>query len=736
MIDKIYKAIQDNTITVNDLSEKYNVSDRTVRRWLNRESKPKLEIQYELTELIEANQLDRIKVSYSQEETKLKSQIDNLLFGLRESFHRWGKYSSRNEALEELSRLILAQISLIKNNESGFHLFENCGKNIESNIEFIEKINGAISRILNGSIKDKLINGDSKIAIQPDQSTLIQEICQEFKKVDWSLIETVSKLDLFNEIFGRFLANSFVDEKEMGQYLTPIEMTRFMVSLALSTLTDQEYSTLINPDKCKQFGYILDPSCGAGSFLVEVVHQLLPDVLENFGDKGAEKWIKNMGKHVLFGIDKSSRMIRLTIFSFSTLGIPCKNIHSINSLDLSKNGNILCDVLEGNVKLILTNPPFGAEFSGNTLAKYKLFTSWSSSKPRKIDSELLFIERYVDWLKADGICTTVVPDSVLTNRGLFSDLRSGIHPNIEIKSVISFPSETFSAAGTSTKTSVVSFAKTKESFEKTYFGICENIGYKVITKGSNKVKVPSGYSDLDSILIEITENRSDLKHGRKIRFDDSFFRWDANYHASLNEVEYHKVTNPSNQDVRVADVAELINDRIDPRRVYKEFKYIEISDIMPSGMIKSKTVNVLDTPSRARKQVKVGDVLASTVRPEQKKIGFVLNPDEDNAICTTGLAVLRPKGISPSLLVELLKSDFVTKQLLRSNIGIAYPAVDESCFLDVVLPVSKLEIEQLSMRANSLQELLEKVMEVERTYKDQVNLKIGKWLSDNKISGD
>ncbi|MBK8087007.1 MAG: helix-turn-helix domain-containing protein [Chitinophagaceae bacterium] len=41
MIKKLYKAIEDNLITVQDISETYKVSPRTVQRWLAEDVKPK-----------------------------------------------------------------------------------------------------------------------------------------------------------------------------------------------------------------------------------------------------------------------------------------------------------------------------------------------------------------------------------------------------------------------------------------------------------------------------------------------------------------------------------------------------------------------------------------------------------------------------------------------------------------------------------------------------------------------
>ncbi len=62
----------------------------------------------------------------------------------------------------------------------------------------------------------------------------------------------------------------------------------------------------------------------------------------------------------------------------------------------------------------------------------------------------------------------------------------------------------------------------------------------------------------------------------------------------------------------------------------------------PTNMITAKSIPCDEAPSRARKLVAAGDVLISTVRPERKAIG-VVPADLDGAVCSTGIAVLRPK---------------------------------------------------------------------------------------------
>lgn len=727
---KLYEAIESKTITVSDVAETYQVSERTVQRWASGEAKPKAEIQLQLSELLDGDAMTLPSTSRTDEEDRVRRQIDSMLHGLRDSIHRWGRYSTRNDALEDLSKLLLAQIHLVRTGNKGLHEAVPTGKwDSGTCAVFIHRTNEALRSALDEHLDKTVMDGHGQVSWTDDQTRLVQEVFTELRKVGWESLEGIERLDVFNEIFGRFLANSFVDEKEMGQYLTPIEMSRFMVRLVIHRLSEEQLSMLTHPERCADFGYVLDPSCGAGSFLIEFLRQLLPTVIERHGPDGAELWKENMGRHVLCGIDKSERMLRLTICTFRSMGVPCGHIYSLNALDTANGHAVLREMLEGHTSIILTNPPFGAEFSGESILGFRIFGQWSSGMPRKVDSELLFMERYVDWLTDNGICATVVPDSVLTNRGLFLELRNGIRPLIRLNAVVSFPPETFGAAGTTTKTSVLCFSKSPETNYRAYFGICDNIGYRVVTKGSQKIKIPTRETDIDTILSELEHDGQNTRLGRWVDFDDTFFRWDANYHGSLSEAEHTRLTNPSENDVILSDVAELINLRVDPRRLGKEFRYIEISDIQPSGTVMSKVLPSMDAPSRARKQVRLGDVLASTVRPEQKKIGYVMSDSDNGAICTTGLAVLRPKRISSSLLVTLLKSDFVTKQLLRNNIGIAYPAVDETCFLNVILPIGRDSLEKLSIEAEEVENRRRSLTKEIDKHEHAVYEHCGKWLA-------
>jgi hypothetical protein len=76
--------------------------------------------------------------------------------------------------------------------------------------------------------------------------------------------------------------------------------------------------------------------------------------------------------------------------------------------------------------------------------------------------------------------------------------------------------------------------------------------------------------------------------------------------------------------------------------------------------------------------------------------------------------VLRPRDVDPFVLAHLLKTDFVTVQILRTSIGIAYPAIEEACLLDLVLPVCAEDLGELAEYGASLARLQRRSTAVRR----------------------
>lgn len=662
---------------------------------------------------------EHINTSYNIDNREFVSEmLNNTLRDIRETLHRSGRLSSRKEGLDELSKLIFSHFMSIENGGTGISKsinyqsegFAVCLRN------FVDK---SFKKYLPLSLSYELKAEDFSLSLKEAEERFAEELIQSFEqhscRESIQNIQGAGQLDILNEIFGNFLADSFIDEKELGQYLTPTEVVTLMVKLGLTSLEAEDYAMFCNPHRCHEAGFILDPSCGVGSFLAKVIRHFYSNVRENSSLEELHLWASNFLSNVVVGIDKSERMIKLALTNLALFGIPSINLYLANSLRRFGNEAEITNQLNGKVKLILTNPPFGAEFSGDDIGCYKIATDWSErSSLKSVDSEVLFMERYIDWLAPNGVLVAVVPDSILTNRGLYSNLRYGIMDKVQILSVISLPSVTFGAAGTNTKTSIIHLKKRANPSTKTYpvyFAICHNIGYEVTTRGSHRRKVKTSENDLTQIQLEVCEN-CPRQVGQILEFTCEEERWDANFHAGLplyirERIEKHKTDN-----ILVKHVALLSEERLSPRsRKIDKFIYIEISDIDPETFwVHSKEVLTAEAPSRARKLVHAGDILFSTVRPERRTIGVVPN-HLDQAICSTGFAVLRPKNINSYLLAGLLRTDFVNYQILRNNVGIAYPAIYENCLLDIVLPIDKKQIANLELRASDFQNSWEKLYE-------------------------
>ena len=74
-----------------------------------------------------------------------------------------------------------------------------------------------------------------------------------------------------------------------------------------------------------------------------------------------------------------------------------------------------------------------------------------------------------------------------------------------------------------------------------------------------------------------------------------------------------------------------------------QFFYIDIASVKTCFInIPPTKIKYGDSPSRARKVVRKGDVLLSTVRPNLKAFAYVENDCLD-WVCSTGFSVLSPK---------------------------------------------------------------------------------------------
>lgn len=129
----------------------------------------------------------------------------------------------------------------------------------------------------------------------------------------------------------------------------------------------------------------------------------------------------------------------------------------------------------------------------------------------------------------------------------------------------------------------------------------------------------------------------------------------------------------------------------DPRRnPDTPFLYVDISAIDRSLKVITSAPEILgaDAPSRARKEIREGDVLVSTVRPNLNAVAVV--PQHlDGQIASTGFCILRPNKstiVGKYLFYFTTTPNFVG--ILSGKVrGAHYPAVSDSDVKEIELPL-------------------------------------------------
>ncbi|RLD05858.1 MAG: restriction endonuclease subunit S, partial [Chloroflexi bacterium] len=124
----------------------------------------------------------------------------------------------------------------------------------------------------------------------------------------------------------------------------------------------------------------------------------------------------------------------------------------------------------------------------------------------------------------------------------------------------------------------------------------------------------------------------------------------------------------------IADInSEVLPETTDPNF---ELQYVDISNVDSRGMIlDAQDMRFEDAPSRARRIVRHGDTIISTVRTYLKAIAFIENPP-NNLIVSTGFAVLRAhEGIDPKYLFALAMCEPFVETVMANSVGVGYPAI-------------------------------------------------------------
>lgn len=108
---------------------------------------------------------------------------------------------------------------------------------------------------------------------------------------------------------------------------------------------------------------------------------------------------------------------------------------------------------------------------------------------------------------------------------------------------------------------------------------------------------------------------------------------------------------------------------------YEEIEYIDTSSVTKNKFEPLQILKTTEAPSRAKRIVRNGDTIVSTVRPIQRHFGKIKNA-KPNTIASTGFAVLTPKSIDSNFLFYYLTQDNITLHLnsIAEHTASTFPA--------------------------------------------------------------
>ncbi|MGB1204491.1 MAG: HsdM family class I SAM-dependent methyltransferase [Chitinophagales bacterium] len=423
---------------------------------------------------------------------------------IRDLFHKYGRFDDANAKLDELSKYLCIYVYEKQSPKLAKYNIASLLIEFEKNNSFslVSKIQELFHQvILIDELKDanghSIFKNSAKLNIAADDHqfayALLKLVCNA---VD-GIIEGERNFDVLNECFGHFVRANFRNHIEDAQYMTPNEVVEFICDIALHDInvTDVDLKEFI----------VLDPCCGVGSFISTFYQKNL-----------TSKKVKNL---TVIGQDKVERMARLSKINLFLANNKKHIISNNNSL----SGKSALDNLHGKVDLILTNPPFGAKFTSDELKvdakkNYPHLFDIIVRKNKTFNSEVLFVDKCLSLLKPNGKLLAVVPDSVISSKGLNEMLRRRLayKNNIHIKAIIELPNVTFAQAGTRTKTSILYIEKGTSKISNTFIAKSESIGFEVSTKKGATIKHEQGENDLLSIF-KAYVSQMDFKNGLDIQ---------------------------------------------------------------------------------------------------------------------------------------------------------------------------------------------------------------------------
>lgn len=111
----------------------------------------------------------------------------------------------------------------------------------------------------------------------------------------------------------------------------------------------------------------------------------------------------------------------------------------------------------------------------------------------------------------------------------------------------------------------------------------------------------------------------------------------------------------------------------------REMVYVDIGGVDNLGhIVETDQLTFASAPSRARRLVRDGDIIVSTVRTYLRAIAPIRDPDPDMVV-STGFAVVRPAhALTTEYVAYALRAPYFIERVVANSKGVSFPAINES----------------------------------------------------------
>lgn len=159
-------------------------------------------------------------------------------------------------------------------------------------------------------------------------------------------------------------------------------------------------------------------------------------------------------------------------------------------------------------------------------------------------------------------------------------------------------------------------------------------------------------------------------------------RLDAEYY----QPKYEAIVQKLNTRETVQSLCNLHDKNFAPRDK-ESYQYIELADVGQSGDITDVDVQAgFDLPTRARRIVKTGQVIVSSVEGSLQSCALITD-DYDGALCSTGFYVIDSNCINSETLLVLFKSEPIQALMKQRCSGTILTALSKDELFSMPLPM-------------------------------------------------